>query len=57
MPLLEPTESKAAIPIPIAAPPQLARTYHPRDPSESALVTLLRDYLDAFLTLRARVNR
>jgi len=49
MPLLFPTESEAANPIPIAAPPQLARTYHPRDPSESALVTLLRDHLDAFL--------
>ena len=29
--------------------PPLARTYHPRDPSESALVTLLRDHLDSFL--------
>jgi len=47
MPLLAPTESEAAVPM--AATPQLNGTYYPRDPSESALVTLLRDHLDTFI--------
>jgi len=46
MPLLAPTESEAAVPM--AATPPVARAYCARDPSESALVTLLRDHLDAF---------
>ena len=47
MPLLAPTESEAAVPM--ATTPSVARIYTARDPSESALVTLLRDHLDAFI--------